>query len=267
MLARHSEHMENALAALSPDDRALLELSLMRGVSDEEIAGLLKVDTHHVQVRRDEALDQLIERLDDAAELTELLDQRNGDESAPTTELPPVSGQDAPPAESNGATGAARTRPPRRLILLGLPLVAAVVLAVVIASSGGGGEEPERGRQQPPPPVERKPVQKQPAAPSVALEPVGAASGARGTASISDGRLELRASRLPRGAYTVWLYDSAVDAEPVARFNGTSGAVYVRLPKGWERYASVDVSREPADGNPNHSGESLLRAAVSKLGR
>ena len=272
MLARHSEHMENALAELSPDDRALLELSLLRGVSDEEIAELLKVDTEHVQVRRDEALEQLIQRLDDAAQVSELREQKNGDASHRTKEIPAVADGEAPPAESNGAAKAPRRGLPdwpRWLVLLGLGLLAVIVLAVVMATSGGGGEEPQRGEPEAPPPVERKPVPtpaaEDPAPAPVALEPLGPAPGARGTAAITDGRLQLKASGLMRGAYTVWLYDSVIDAKQVARFNGTSADLEAKLPNGWERYRSIDVSREPADRNPNHSGESLLRAPVSKL--
>ena len=296
--------MENALAELSPDDRALLELSLMRGVSDEEIAGLLHVDTQHVQVRRDEALDQLIGRLDDAARLGELLPRENGNASAETTELPPVA-DGTPPAETNGAATTSQPDARRRRIALGLALLAAVVLAVVVATSGGGGSEPELGQQQQTPP-ERKPAEPAlgtpggenpkpapkkpepapkkpepapkkakpapaapPAAPALAvpLEPLGAASGARGTAGMADGSLELRASGLPKGTYTVWLYDSVIDAKPIGRFSGTSGDLDVKLPKGSERYESIDVSREPADGNQNHSGESVLRAPLAKLKR
>jgi Anti-sigma-K factor rskA len=247
MLTRHSEHMESALAGLSPDDRALLELSLLRGVSDEEIAGLLKVDTRRVQVRRDEALDSLIERLDgDAGRLDELLGHHD-------------------------TAAAAREPRARRLATLGLVVLAAVVLAIVLAVSRGGGEEPrggERQQQPTPPPKKAKPAPAPaPAAPAVALEPFGAASGARGSAGIAGGSLELRASGLPKGAYTVWLYDSVIDARAIGRFSGTSGDVDVKLPKGYERYESIDVSREPADGNPNHSGESLLRAPLVELKR
>src|SRR4051812_36649404 len=59
MLAPTSERIEDALERLSPDDRALLELSLRRGVSDDEIAALLHVHREHVEHRRELALEQI----------------------------------------------------------------------------------------------------------------------------------------------------------------------------------------------------------------
>jgi hypothetical protein len=39
----------------------------------------------------------------------------------------------------------------------------------------------------------------------------------------------------------------------------------LRLPAQASRYRSIDVSFEPSDGNPNHSGQSVLRVPLSKL--
>src|SRR3954469_16068278 len=61
MLAPTSERIEDALERLSPDDRALLELSLRRGVSDVDIAALLHVHREHVEHRREQALERLTE--------------------------------------------------------------------------------------------------------------------------------------------------------------------------------------------------------------
>ena len=284
MLTRHSEHMEDALAGLSPEDRALLELSLMRGVSDEEIAGLLRVDTHHVRVRRDEALDQLIERLDDAADLGELFGHENGHASPPAKDgavLPAVSEGEAPPARSNDAatSATASSARPRRLTLLGLGLVAVVVLAIVVASTrGGGGEQAQLGERQPSPPERKPPAAKpapkekalakpKPAGPRASLQALAAAPGASANAKIAKDRLQLRVAGLPEGSYTVWLYDSVADAKPLVRFDGSPTDLSTALPKGYERYGSLDISREPADRNPNHSGESLLRVPLPKLTR
>ncbi len=38
-----------------------------------------------------------------------------------------------------------------------------------------------------------------------------------------------------------------------------------RLPANFRRYRFIDVSREPADGNPNHSGQSVLRVPVADV--
>ena len=80
-------------------------------------------------------------------------------------------------------------------------------------------------------------------------------------------RLELRVRGLPVGdeAYEVWLFNSAVNAVGLARVARGSFAVRVRLPEDAGRWRYLDVSREPLDGNPNHSGASVLRAPVARL--
>ena len=111
------------------------------------------------------------------------------------------------------------------------------------------------------------------AGPTVTLEPVAGSPGAQGTARIigrgPGTRLQLRIAGLPRsqGAYTVWLYDSVTDARPLASFRGSRARLDLRLPADLDRYHYLDVSREPRDGNPNHSGESVLRASLGRLAR
>lgn len=80
-------------------------------------------------------------------------------------------------------------------------------------------------------------------------------------------RLELRVRGLPVGeeAYEVWLFNSAVNAVGLARVARGSFALRVRLPEDVGRWRYLDVSREPLDGNPNHSGTSVLRAPVARL--
>jgi hypothetical protein len=53
----------NALRALDPESRALLDLSLRRGLEDEDIASVLRVDEHEVARRRADALARLAEDL------------------------------------------------------------------------------------------------------------------------------------------------------------------------------------------------------------
>jgi len=52
-----------ALAHLDPETRALLDLSLRRGLDDEEIASVLRADPDEVKRRRDAAFDQLASEL------------------------------------------------------------------------------------------------------------------------------------------------------------------------------------------------------------
>jgi Anti-sigma-K factor rskA len=105
----------------------------------------------------------------------------------------------------------------------------------------------------------------------VALQPVTPAVHAEGTARILGSgartRLELKVTGLPPldEAYEVWLYNSASDSVGVARVARGSFELRTRLPRNPGRYRYVDISREPLDGNRNHSGASVLRIRVSRL--
>jgi hypothetical protein len=106
---------------------------------------------------------------------------------------------------------------------------------------------------------------------AVRLLPLAQAGGATGTASLTGrGRgalLRLDVSGLPprEEAYEIWLFNSVSDAEPVARVVRGRFELEARLPADPADYRFLDISREPFDGNPNHSGESLLRAPTSEL--
>lgn len=102
--------------------------------------------------------------------------------------------------------------------------------------------------------------------------------GAAGRASIADvdGARELRidASGLrPSGAddfYEVWLIRDASRMVSLGTFRvGEGGEAVVTLPVPVEPadYPIVDVSLEPADGTPTHSGKSVLRAPEGATGR
>jgi hypothetical protein len=105
----------------------------------------------------------------------------------------------------------------------------------------------------------------------VALRPVTPSIHAEGAARLV-GRgpgawLELRVTGLPPldEAYVVWLYNATSDAVGVARVARGSFAFRTRLPLDPRRYRYIDISREPLDGNRNHSGASLLRVSVKRL--
>jgi hypothetical protein len=103
----------------------------------------------------------------------------------------------------------------------------------------------------------------------VPLRPVPPEVGASGNARLTDGgrRLELRVDGLPviDGAYEVWLLNSPSDSVPLARVARGRFAIRVRLPGDARSYRWVDVSRERLDGDPKHSGASVLRAPVAHL--
>jgi len=105
-----------------------------------------------------------------------------------------------------------------------------------------------------------------PAGTPVELRAIGsAAPAARGELTVGPGdHADLRVSDLPangRDYYEIWLLgdDGLV---PLGSFKvGDDGAadIPLTLPVDPAGYQSFDVSREPDDGNPGHSGDSILR--------
>jgi DNA-directed RNA polymerase specialized sigma24 family protein len=63
VIAARVEEMGAALAGLDPESRALLDLSMRRGLYDEDIAAVLRVERDEVERRRQEVLDGLAEQL------------------------------------------------------------------------------------------------------------------------------------------------------------------------------------------------------------
>jgi hypothetical protein len=71
-----------------------------------------------------------------------------------------------------------------------------------------------------------------------------------------------------RQAYEVWLYNSDGDAQSIGaqvtdrqgRYQGAGP-----LPRDFDRFSSIDISREPIDRNARHSGNSVLRGPLAPL--
>lgn len=61
------------------------------------------------------------------------------------------------------------------------------------------------------------------------------------------------------GHYEVWLYDTVLDSQPLARLRNGVHQLSVPLPAAAHRYRFIDISFQPI-GVVNHSGESVLRA-------
>jgi hypothetical protein len=280
-----------ALARLDPASRALLDLSLRRDMRPEEIGDLLGTDSESVIVAREAALGQLASELgfDEHRDLDDLrtrLIDLPGEAWTPPVEdtrprlavVPDVPAAAAvEPARAERPARPERPEPKRRSrlpLLLALLAVLAVVLVVVLASSGGDDEQTASSAPAPAPQLSSKPA-KQPSKPEPAageratLDPVGSASGATGSATLLDGgkRLKLEVSGLPSGSYEVWLYDSVIEAQSIGRATGRKIDLDVKLPPTASNYRYIDLSREPSDGNPNHSGESVMRIELSKLSR
>jgi anti-sigma-K factor RskA len=110
--------------------------------------------------------------------------------------------------------------------------------------------------------------------PALALAPVGdagaAAAGEARVVSADDGGLRLRVSGLdpsePGGFYELWLLDGPERLLSLGAFRvPATGAteVTVPLPLDVADFRFVDVSAEPEDGDPGHSGVSVLRGPTA----
>jgi anti-sigma-K factor RskA len=106
---------------------------------------------------------------------------------------------------------------------------------------------------------------------TVDLPALDSGSGS-GTAEIAaDGAgMTVRLADLPASEsgefYELWLLNSPDDLISVGSIQvPASGEVEVTLPVPLppERYRFLDLSIEPADGNPAHSGQSVLRGATA----
>jgi hypothetical protein len=92
------------------------------------------------------------------------------------------------------------------------------------------------------------------------------ASGEAKVVSTGSGRelsVDVRKLAGTDGFYEVWLIDRGVKKMiPLGILHGSQGQF--AIPEGVDlgKYPIVDVSAEPLDGNPQHSGKSLLRGTI-----
>ena len=188
--------------------------------------------------------------------------------SAPRPEVVAASAQAAPlaPPASSVPPAVEPTAAPDGGIVLPfrsrrrpLLLVAAAAVAGAVLGAGAVAVLRDGGTQVP----EVTPVA------AVDLDPL-AENDASGRASVierADGsrvlEVQLRADDLDDRYYEVWLIDEAVeDMVPVGV--ARSGTVTFELPNGIDlgRFPIVDVSVEPLDGDPAHSGVSVARGVL-----
>jgi anti-sigma-K factor RskA len=113
-----------------------------------------------------------------------------------------------------------------------------------------------------------------PAGPELTLRPLTAEASAGGTARVrgtDPGTLEVTVHGLEATGddrfYELWLMDSGarnlVSLGSFAVPASGAATVQVPLPADVTRFGYVDLSLEPADGDPAHSGDSVLRGATS----
>jgi anti-sigma-K factor RskA len=204
-------------------------------------------------LERDPAFGAEVARLRDTAAILAGL----GGEAWSAEEPPPIAAAAEPaprtPRAPRPAEGVAPGRPRRRLVVPGAIAAALLVaLAVVLLAGHRDGGPPA------------------PAPQTLALRPLPGASGrAELTLNGAGTEAELRAAGLrPSGAhdhYEAWLADDRGRMVPMGTFRvGASGRADVHMPVAVDvaRYALVDVSLEPDDGNPGHSGDSVLRGRL-----
>ena len=142
------------------------------------------------------------------------------------------------------------------------PMLAVAASALVVGGVAGsvGTRLLDRGDDPEPAPV---------VVARAALDPLPVDPSASGRAIVvkADGgrTLEVDVSRLARtdGFYEVWLIDASVKKMvPIGILTGTTGRF--TIPDGLDlgQYPVVDISAEPLDGDPVHSGKSLLRGTI-----
>ncbi len=257
-----TDHLGAGAERLDPESRALLELSVVRGLGDEELAGMLGVEVGRLRARREGVMREL--GADSAQEREALaVSLRKGIREAQPEDVAETKPTAAPgPAGEPAPTAAAEPGPRRRALLaLGGGVTIAIVVALVFALAedeapvflddpGPAGPDAPRAER---------------------FEAVGAGEGS-GTARITgaDDRRVLHVSvrGLPRpaeGGYVIWLYDSISKARPLTGSRRGTFTLRQPLPPGFARYGFLDVSREPADGNLSHGGRSILRVALEQI--
>jgi hypothetical protein len=270
-----TDSFTDALERLDPASRALLDLSLRRGMRTEEIAEVLGADPDSVADTRDEALRRVAsdvgmagdEQLDEVrARLAELpadqwLGQATANGSAEGIETIDTEVAATEPEEKPAQEPKRRRR--RWPLLVGLLVAAGAIVAIALA---GGGSDDKKSSSTPAPsqPDHAKPL----GSPSTKLAPIG--SGATGTARLTGKRLQLDVTGLPAphgGFYEVWLYNSVIDARSIGKSPSRHVKLDAKLPADWKHYRFVDISREPNDGNVSHSGESVARVPAAQLAR
>jgi hypothetical protein len=327
---------EDVLNDLDPLSRALLDLSVQRGMDDAEIAQVLGTDEASVFEVRVGLLRSLAERVAPEhadAELPELEaavaerlypEEVAAEEEEPEAEREAVAvGAEEPEAEpdepelaepeaepdepeaepdepelaepawveerpedepqpvaTTAPAGKSAESRRRSLLPIILPILLLVAVVAVILAIGSGGDEDsetsepagQQQAQQPEPkadepkPEEPKPEEPKAEQPKPTRLTALGSGDATGTATIEGERLTMTLRGLPDAGgstYTVWLYDSVIEAEQLETVK--NGKVQAKLPKNADEYEFLDVSLEPEDGNPNHSGQSVLRVPLSKL--
>ena len=187
--------------------------------------------------------------------------------------LPAAKGKPAgePGAEKEQPSPETQAPVRRRQIAAGAALALVAALAVLVWPIGvlGGGDDKEDKKASANP---RKPAPK--VVGQLLLQPVEGAKGTGVSVIAARGKdrqliVQARLPATPDGeAYEVWLYNSDRDARSLgAQVTDRQGMFQGAgpLPRDFDRYKFIDVSRESVDRNTRHSGKSVLRGRVDQF--
>jgi len=177
-------------------------------------------------------------------------------------EPPPLS--DPEPAEKSPAA-----KPRRRRSLLPRPLAAGALAAGLLGAGFGVGLLVEDSGEG-----EAGTIASDESAERIELNPIASIDPPpNGTVGISgDGserQAQLTADHLPasgRALYELWLLDSARGQMSLGTFapdDHGEASVVMPVPVSLKAYTYMDVSREPPNGDPAHSGLSIARGELS----
>lgn len=179
---------------------------------------------------------------------------------APVTAPSPVATPATAAQEPPGAP-VLPLRPRSRGRFGGLHLVAVAAAALVVGAAGGIVGTNALDSEPPPAPTV--------VVARAVLDPLPADPAARGKAVVVEdggGRaLQVDVSSLgsTEGFFEVWLIDSSVKKMvPIGILSGTTGRFTIPADLDLSQYPVVDISAEPLDGDPTHSGTSLLRGVI-----
>jgi hypothetical protein len=174
----------------------------------------------------------------------------------------------------------------RRRIAAGAAGALALLLLLLFAWPGwlrGGDDDGDERAERPP--AQNAAAQPQPVGSPVIMRPLRGEEGQGGAIVVRRGNelfLIVQATGLkpsaqpPRGqreggdAYEVWLYNSASDAKSLGGQVTDQQGNYQGagpLPRDFEKYRFIDISREPFDRNARHSGDSVLRGRLADVAR
>jgi hypothetical protein len=167
----------------------------------------------------------------------------------------------------------------RRLIGAGIGAVVLAALVVGILALAGvfSGDDDNGSSSKASTTTPTTPAAGSTQALGVALQPLGGVKASGSAYIVSQGGkpvLAVQATLPPltakqrKAAYNVWLYNNPNDAFSIgAQFTDAQGKYQgvKELPANYKRYKFIDISREPVDRNGTHSGNSVMRGALTLL--